>query len=96
MSKRNEIAEHDAGIASVPTELFSFNRNTVQPVAEQRELPGESLQKGWLTGRLAPIPLLHSRSLNGIAFNRQPTAYADSAADVRLRLTAKQLDRDRD
>ncbi len=36
---------------------LTLKRNPVQIVAEQRELPGECMQKGWLTGRLTPIPL---------------------------------------
>ncbi len=67
-----------------------FNRNTVQIVAEQRELPGECLQNADSPDGLRRFRYFTGRLLNGIVFNRQPEAYAYAVINVRLRLTVKQ------
>ena len=56
--------------------LKSFNGNTVQNLAEQRELPGECPQKNTHSpDGLRRFRYLNRRSLNGIAFNAKPQVF---------------------
>jgi hypothetical protein len=61
--------------------LKSFTANTVQNLAEQRELPGECPQKNTHSpDGLRRFRDLNRRSLNGIAFTAQPEAPAGTKA----------------
>ena len=62
-------------------EISSFTANTVQNLAEQRELPGECPQKNTHSpDGLRRFRYLNRRSLNGIAFTAQPQAPASVQA----------------
>ncbi len=74
-------------LIAVTIELL--NGNTIQIVAEQRELPGECLQNADSPDGLRRFRYFTGRSLNGIVFNRQADAYVNAGNDVRLRLTVK-------